>query len=606
MPTRANTHQTHQESLVLLGKEGLDELNNKIEALFDIINGKKNTNFTLTNKIDGAPGLLIGKGINGYPFKFVGIKSVLSGPKNAYSTREQIIDKFADKPNLAKCLIQGLSLAEYVPNGVIIQGDCLFTSDTLKERIIDGESYITFQPNKIIYAYNAESPDSNKIKKARFGICFHTVYKGTPGAWTQSFRVPRIDVPSEFFVMFPDTELNIDSAQDLSAIKEKYSRLKELEAKLLATDDYQTLVNNKEFITTYWNTFENKFTSDKATNYLNVNTLSKDLLDFAVNRRDKMYRTHIAKLKKPQSIEDSTSKYEQDLIELETIIKGNKSLLELIANAFNLAAEIKMDLYDCLLKSSKVSYKTKLQKVSGAYVDSDGEGFSLSDPEGNIVKLVDRSKFSNANRSSEFTSGFDHLNESYLVENSLLRLYQHLNKGTNFAVVGTLDKDDTKVSHYKDFYYNHLLPLNKQHIGFKHLLGTYTMQNTGELVIEDSFVIYNIDKATAIELGKASNQESIIWKDDNFFGFIYMEDGKEENVLNRELDFKDTDDFSSKMNSKKPGENMPFKFGMKEGYDLIEIAEQVSVPGPNYKNWNRKPKYNVIWSDTSTFDGVDD
>ena len=60
------------------------------------------------------------------------------------------------------------------------------------------------------------------------------------------------------------------------------------------------------------------------------------------------------------------------------------------------------------------------------------------------------------------------------------------------------------------------------------------------------------------------------------------------------------------MNSKKPGENMPFKFGMKEGYNLIEIAEQVSVPGPNYRNWNRKPKYNVIWSDTSTFGGVDD
>ena len=45
---------------------------------------------------------------------------------------------------------------------------------------------------------------------------------------------------------------------------------------------------------------------------------------------------------------------------------------------------------------------------------------------------------------------------------------------------------------------------------------------------------------------------------------------------------------------------------MKEGYDLIEIAEQVSMPGHNYRNWNREPEYNVIWSNTSTFGGIDD
>ena len=52
----------------------------------------------------------------------------------------------------------------------------LFTQDDLSTETIDGKSYLTFQPNTIVYAVPKES--SNKIKKAKMGIVWHTTYSG--------------------------------------------------------------------------------------------------------------------------------------------------------------------------------------------------------------------------------------------------------------------------------------------------------------------------------------------------------------------------------------------------------------------------------------------
>ena len=49
---RANVHQTHFESLVLLGKGGLEELNDKIEKFLSTRSGK-DVGLNTTIKIDG-------------------------------------------------------------------------------------------------------------------------------------------------------------------------------------------------------------------------------------------------------------------------------------------------------------------------------------------------------------------------------------------------------------------------------------------------------------------------------------------------------------------------------------------------------------------------
>lgn len=57
---RLNTHQVHAEDLVLFGKEGLDELNYKIENFINRFEDN-NDNLNITTKIDGclAPETLI-------------------------------------------------------------------------------------------------------------------------------------------------------------------------------------------------------------------------------------------------------------------------------------------------------------------------------------------------------------------------------------------------------------------------------------------------------------------------------------------------------------------------------------------------------------------
>ena len=50
---RKNQHQTHFEDLVLLGKEGLDELNDKIEGFISTLEDK-DVGMNTTTKIDGC------------------------------------------------------------------------------------------------------------------------------------------------------------------------------------------------------------------------------------------------------------------------------------------------------------------------------------------------------------------------------------------------------------------------------------------------------------------------------------------------------------------------------------------------------------------------
>jgi len=55
---RKNVHQQHFEDLVLFGKEGLDELNYKIENFINRFEDN-NDNLNITTKIDGAPALFV-------------------------------------------------------------------------------------------------------------------------------------------------------------------------------------------------------------------------------------------------------------------------------------------------------------------------------------------------------------------------------------------------------------------------------------------------------------------------------------------------------------------------------------------------------------------
>lgn len=53
---RRNTHQTHLESLVLLGPDGIEELDDKFEGMLDMLEDNSDR-LNTTVKIDGRPRL---------------------------------------------------------------------------------------------------------------------------------------------------------------------------------------------------------------------------------------------------------------------------------------------------------------------------------------------------------------------------------------------------------------------------------------------------------------------------------------------------------------------------------------------------------------------
>jgi hypothetical protein len=70
----------------------------------------------------------------------------------------------------------------------------MFINSDLKQETIDGEKYVTFHPNTIMYAVPADSQLGQKIKKARVGIVWHTTYTGNSIESLQaSFGVPIVD-----------------------------------------------------------------------------------------------------------------------------------------------------------------------------------------------------------------------------------------------------------------------------------------------------------------------------------------------------------------------------------------------------------------------------
>ena len=93
---RKNTHQTHAEDLVLLGKEGLAELNDKIDKFLRRFSSE-DKELNLTQKIDGAPALFCWSSYPGYPDNSIALKGFTSGPQNAISSIEDINNKTGGK-----------------------------------------------------------------------------------------------------------------------------------------------------------------------------------------------------------------------------------------------------------------------------------------------------------------------------------------------------------------------------------------------------------------------------------------------------------------------------------------------------------------------------
>jgi len=172
-----NVHMEHIEDLVFNeGVEGTRKAINFLQDLRDMLAGHSSSKVTATVKWDGAPAVFAGVDPRDGKF-FVAKKGVFNKEPKVYKTPADVdADTTGDLAVKLKAALQ-----EFKKLGIksgVFQGDLMFTHNDLRKETIDGQDYITFHPNTIVYAVPYDSELGRKIRAAKIGVVWHTTYTG--------------------------------------------------------------------------------------------------------------------------------------------------------------------------------------------------------------------------------------------------------------------------------------------------------------------------------------------------------------------------------------------------------------------------------------------
>jgi len=391
-----NIHITHVEDLILeRGREGALDALNFLASVTKSITGQTTNHFDLTVKYDGAPSIFCGINPENGKF-FVATKSIFA--KNAklnYTSSD--VDKnhsgtLADKLKIALRYLPALGIKK------IIQGDLMFTSEDIKSETINGEEYITFQPNVIVYAIPISDKSLvEKITKAKIGIVFHTSYSGeTLSNLKATYKVNIDSFNKTLNVWFDDATYHDksgsvtltveESATIMNDVKMAYDLLKKINA-----NELTSFIQNTKLIDLIKMHLNAKI---RDGNHIeDVNRHIQDMYEFIHTRleNEKEKLTN----KKAKQLRDATKE------KYYSIMNNAKSL---ILNVFT---------FQQLLNNIKLKLLKKLNTVKGmgTFVKN-GSEFLITSPEGfvavdhlsgNVVKLVDRLNFSRINFNTQKT-----------------------------------------------------------------------------------------------------------------------------------------------------------------------------------------------------------
>src|SRR5574344_1984793 len=407
-----DTHSLHMEDSILKGKAYISRMLGFYNQVFDTLTGSIDKEKPgITVKIDGAPAITMYTKFPGLKGPGVSTKSIFNATPKVYTTDEDI-EADDRSPELKAKLKAALKLAKakIIPVGEIWQGDLLFTKGDIKNYTDDnGQKYIYFKPNTLVYALPVGSDGAKKALASDIGIVFHTRYKGSSVQTVKQSNDASTDelngIPEWAFVL--DARLpNLSGVQTLSDqeandIEDSLYDLHSLCSEIVNDADYDLLVNNTDFINFYVMTLQNNKV-DKS-ELIDPETFVDELHKWVTGKMSKEYKgleklkTKAGRDKKRISLDDKSK-------DLHTIIETNEPLLHKIAEALYIATDVKNKFITKLNSVNK--WVNKIETTFGMK-DTNGEGFMVSDVDGNFVKLVDRSAFSYFNRSPDVIKGFD-------------------------------------------------------------------------------------------------------------------------------------------------------------------------------------------------------
>jgi hypothetical protein len=173
-----NLHLEHlEDEIINQGIDGGRGAINFLQGLRDMMKGNQNSRVNMTVKWDGAPAIFVGKHPEDGRF-FVAKKSLFNKEPLFYTSEQEIKDAKELSSNLKEKFLTSFQCLSKLSFTDILQGDLMYTNDK-KMTNMDGKTFITFQPNTIMYAVDVESKLGKEIASSKMGIVFHTTYTGS-------------------------------------------------------------------------------------------------------------------------------------------------------------------------------------------------------------------------------------------------------------------------------------------------------------------------------------------------------------------------------------------------------------------------------------------
>ena len=394
-----NTHMVHIEDMVIDG--GVDGARAAIFALRDLrdmLAGHDNASKQVTVKWDGAPAVFAGIDPSDGKF-FVAKKGIFNkNPKVYKSVKDVKADTSGDLA--AKLTVAFQELSKLGIKKGVYQGDIMFTKKDLKNQTIDGQKYVTFHPNTIVYAVPVGA--AKEIKAAKIGVVWHTYYQGsTFESMNASFGVSvaafkKVRTVWQKSANFPDISgLATLTKKETDEITTHISNAGKLFQKI-ASNTLNDVATNTD-INLFINTFRN--TKVRAQSEIsNTSAHAEELINWIHDRFD----TEIERLK---SDAGKAKKEAAKIAALEWFNDDNKKNLITMFDMQNelVAAKKKLLTHLDSMDSINTFIKTKDGfRVTGA------EGYVAIDHLTNgAVKIVDRMEFSYNNFSKNIIKGWE-------------------------------------------------------------------------------------------------------------------------------------------------------------------------------------------------------
>jgi hypothetical protein len=392
-----NTHMTHIEDKVIYGGvKGTRDAIMALRSLRDMLKGDHDGNVSV--KWDGAPAIFAGTDPNDGRF-FVAKKGIFNKNPKVYKTPADIdADTSGDLADKLKVALQELPAL-----GIkgVVQGDFLYGPGDVKTKVINGEKYVTFHPNTIVYAVPANSESARNITKSRIGIVWHTSYSGNDfmsmranyGVAVNKFKKSKAVWSQD--AMLRDLTGVTMSKKETADVDAYLSQAGKIFNKISGTTLRQ--LESHDELPSLIETFGNKYVRRGE-----VVTNTRRHVSMLIRWIRLRYGKEIAKRKTEKG---KTAQRDKLTTILDFFSEENKKSLEQMFELQKVIVLAKLKLINILNGLAKV--KTFVKTRNGYKVTGEEGYVAIDKIGGDAVKIVDRLEFSYNNFSKDILKGWD-------------------------------------------------------------------------------------------------------------------------------------------------------------------------------------------------------